>query len=228
MCPEPISGSSGPGQEPPSQLLGTSFALRANDRWQSCGLPGCVIMASGLGKRFGGNKLMAELGGKPLVAWALDATEGIFQRRVVVTRHNEVAELCRRRQVPVVLHDLPYRSDTVRLGLEALGDGLSGCMFCPGDQPLLSRESVRAMALRAAKEQEYIWRLSYGGDAGTPVLFPRWAFPQLRALPQGKGGSVILKKNPGQVRLVPAPRECELWDVDSPEDLERVSGCLGR
>ena len=189
---------------------------------------GCVIMASGQGKRFGGNKLMAELGGKPLIAWVLDATEGIFQRRVVVTRHAEVADLCRQRQIPAVLHDLPYRSDTVRLGLEALGDGLSGCMFCPGDQPLLSRESVQAIALSAAQGPEFIWRLAYGDAAGTPVLFPRWAFPLLRALPQGKGGSVILQKNPGQVRLVPARGEYELWDVDSPDDLKLVSTCLER
>ena len=189
---------------------------------------GCVIMASGLGRRFGGNKLMAELGGKPLICWVLEATEGIFSHRVVVTRHPDVEALCRRRQTPVVFHDLPYRSDTVRLGLEALGENLSGCMFCPGDQPLLSRESVQTMALRAAQERSFIWRLAYGDVAGTPVLFPRWAFPQLRALPQGKGGSVILQKNPGQVRLVPAREECELWDVDSPDDLKLVSSCLER
>ena len=185
-------------------------------------------MASGQGRRFGGNKLMAELGGKPLITWVLDVTEGIFQRRVVVTRYTDVEALCRQRQIPVVLHGLPYRSDTVRLGLEALGDGLSGCIFCPGDQPLLSRESVRAMALRAVREQSFIWRLSYGDTAGTPVLFPRWTFSQLRALPQGKGGSVILQKNPGQVRLVPARKDCELWDVDFPDDWKRVSGCLKR
>ena len=189
---------------------------------------GCVIMASGQGKRFGGNKLMAELGGKPLISWVLDAARGIFHRWVVVTRYADVETLCRQRQIPVVLHDLPDRSDTVRLGLEVLGESLSGCMFCPGDQPLLSRESVRAVALRAAQEPEFIWRLAYGNTAGMPVLFPRWAFPQLRALPQGKGGSVILQKNPGRVRLVPAREECELWDVDSPDDLKLVSSCLER
>lgn len=183
-------------------------------------------MASGLGKRFGGNKLMAELGGQPLIDWVLDATEGIFSRRVVVTRHADVEELCRQREVPVALHNFPHRSDTVRLGLDALGDGLSGCVFCPGDQPLLSRESVQAMAEQAAREPEFIFRLAWGDTAGAPVLFPRWAFPQLRTLPQGKGGSIILQKNPGQVRLVSARERWELWDVDSPEDLERLSGCL--
>ena len=42
------------------------------------GQSGCVIMASGLGKRFGGNKLLARLKGRPLIQYALDATEGIF------------------------------------------------------------------------------------------------------------------------------------------------------
>ena len=209
--------------------LGTSFALRAND----CpgGLPaalGCVIMASGMGKRFGGNKLLAELGGKPLIGWVLDATEGIFRRRVVVTRHAEVETLCRERQVPAVLHDQPYRSDTVRLGLEAVGEDISGCMFCPGDQPLLSRETLRAMARCAAQDPDHIWRLTWDGAAGSPVAFPKRFFPQLRALPQGKGGNALIQKNPGLVRLVPARDRCELWDVDCPEDLEKLSAWLAR
>ena len=82
---------------------------------------GCVVMASGLGRRFGGNKLLAELGGKPLIRWVLDVTEGLFARRVVVTRHPEIEALCRRQGVEALLHGLPWRSGTVRLGLEALG-----------------------------------------------------------------------------------------------------------
>ena len=179
-------------------------------------------MASGLGRRFGGNKLLAEFGGKPMLHWVLDATAGMFQRRVVVTRHAGVEALCRERQVPVVLHDLPCRSDTVRLGLEAVGEERSGCMFCPGDQPLLSRETVQAMALRAAQEPEYIWQLTWGDAAGTPVIFPRWAFPRLLELPRGRGGRVLLQENPGQVRLVPARGACELWDVDTFDDLKRL------
>ena len=46
---------------------------------------GCVIMASGLGRRFGSNKLLADFGGEPMICRILDATEGIFRRRVVVT-----------------------------------------------------------------------------------------------------------------------------------------------
>lgn len=47
------------------------------------GSAGCVLMASGLGRRFGGSKLMVPFLGKPLLYWALSATEGLFSRRVV-------------------------------------------------------------------------------------------------------------------------------------------------
>lgn len=205
---------------------------------------GCVIMASGLGKRFGGNKLMAELKGKPLIQYALDATEGIFERRVVVTRHKEVEELCRRQGVPVVFHSLPYRSDTVRLGLESLGagtdagksgteaeikiappaeNGLEGCMFCPGDQPMLGRETVASLALCAASGKNTIWRAAWNGQEGSPVLFPAWVFPELLALPEGKGGGFAAGKHRELVRTVSARSQWELKDVDCLEDLELLA-----
>lgn len=205
---------------------------------------GCVIMASGLGKRFGGNKLMAELKGKPLIQYALDATEGIFERRVVVTRHKEVEELCRRQGVPVVFHSLPYRSDTVRLGLESLGagtdagksgteaeikiappaeNGLEGCMFCPGDQPMLGRETVASLALCAASGKNTIWRAAWNGQEGSPVLFPAWVFPELLALPKGKGGGFAAGKHRELVRTVSARSQWELKDVDCLEDLELLA-----
>ena len=110
---------------------------------------GCVIMASGLSRRFGTNKLLADFCGQPMLCRAFDATAtpGIAAR-IVVTRSEEVQALCRAQGVPVLLHSLPGRNDTVRLGLSALLEQLpelSGCMFLPGDQPLLRRETVEAM-----------------------------------------------------------------------------------
>ena len=59
---------------------------------------GCVIMASGRAVRFGSNKLLADFGGAPLIARALDVTETpALVSRVVVTRSPEVAELASRR-----------------------------------------------------------------------------------------------------------------------------------
>ncbi|MBQ9967238.1 MAG: nucleotidyltransferase family protein [Oscillospiraceae bacterium] len=172
-------------------------------------------MASGLGRRFGGNKLMATLGGKPIVQWGIDAAKDVFSKMVVVTRHEDVAALCEVQGIHVVLHDLPYRSDTVRLGLEALGD-VSHCLFLPGDQPFVTAQSLWALVL-AAQNTDCIWRL--GGKS--PAVFPRWTFAELKDLPQGKGGSVLISRY--GARTMPAV-ERELLDVDTQEALAQIKG----
>lgn len=184
---------------------------------------GCVIMASGLSKRFGSNKLMADFHGKPMILRALDATEGLFSHRVVVTRHESVASLCREQNVDAVLHDLPHRSDTVRLGLEALGD-LDVCMFLPGDQPLLRRETV-AMLLENWKENpDRIIRPAYEDTVGSPVLFPSWTFPELKSLPEGKGGGLVIQNHRQDVLRISVADPFELADADTPEILETLKG----
>ena len=184
---------------------------------------GCVIMASGLGKRFGGNKLMADFRGRPMIQRALDATEGLFTRRVVVTRHESVAELCRGQNVEVVLHDLPNRNDTVRLGLEALGD-LDCCMFLPGDQPLLRRETVALLLENRKENPNSILRPVYEDMEGSPVLFPSWAFPELKNLPEGKGGNVVIKNHPHDIIRISVSDPFELADVDTRETLTLLEG----
>ena len=182
---------------------------------------GCVIMASGLGKRFGGNKLMADFHGQPMICRILDATEGMFAQRVVVTRSEEVAALCKARNVRSVLHSLPHRSDTVRLGLEAM-PGIDRCMFATSDQPLLRKETIAALALAAKNDSDSIWRTGCEGVHGSPVVFPSWSFPELRNLPEGKGGGVVVKKYPEHSHTVNVRDMYELKDVDSPEDLSEL------
>ena len=182
---------------------------------------GCVIMASGLGKRFGGNKLMADFHGEPMIARILDATEGIFDQGVVVTRSEEVADFCQARGIQTVLHSLPHRNDTVRLGMEAM-PGIGRCMFATADQPLLRRDTVAALVRASAQEPQWIWRTSCDGVHGAPVVFPDWTFPELMDLPEGKGGSFVIKKYPERLRTVNVRDMYELRDVDSPEDLKEL------
>ena len=182
-------------------------------------------MASGMGVRFGSNKLMADFGGKPMILQAIDATEGLFDKRVVVTRHQDVAQLCREHGVEVVLHDLPHRSDTVRLGLDAVGD-VDGCMFLPGDQPLLRRQTVSDLLSCWEGNRESIVRPICNGVPGSPVLFPQWAFPELRMLPEGKGGGAVMQKHPDAIFLLPVSDPLELTDADTPDTLEQLKGVL--
>ena len=182
---------------------------------------GCVIMASGLGKRFGGNKLMADFHGQPMLCRILDATEGTFARRVVVTRSEEVAALCREQGLQTLLHSLPYRSDTVRLGLQAM-PGIHRCMFATSDQPLLRKETIASLALASKNDPKAIWRTSCDGVPGSPVVFPSWSFPELLDLPEGKGGGVVITKYPERLRTVNVRDMYELKDVDSQQDLSQL------
>ncbi len=193
---------------------------------------GCVIMASGLACRFGSNKLLADFGGRPLLCRALDATDTpLLAARIVVTRSAEVQQLCQAQGVPCLLHALPGRNDTVRLGLSALlaeVPDLSGCVFLPGDQPLFRRETLERM-IRPQKETEReIVRLAYRTEndpeptVGSPVLFGSSFFSELLTLPEGKGGSVLLRNHPEQVRCVFTSNRAELLDADTPEALQEL------
>lgn len=195
--------------------------IRENQRLYRLHFPqlGCVIMASGLGKRFGGNKLTANFGGEPMICRALKATDGLFARRVVVTRHADVAAICRTNGVETILHDLPQRSDTVRLGLEAVA-GVDACMFCPGDQPLLRWETVAALLRSWERERDFIWRVSCKGISGSPVLFPHWAFEELEQLPAGKGGGYVLERHSQMLRCMDVSDEYELMDADTREEMD--------
>lgn len=204
---------------------------------------GCVIMASGLSRRFGANKLLADFCDQPMLcrAFAATATPGIAAR-IVVTRSEDVQALCRTQGVPVLLHSLPGRNDTVRLGLSVLLEQLpelSGCMFLPGDQPLLRRETVEAMTERFCREQpapaewqketeREIFRLGFrvrndpSPLTGSPVLFEKGLFQELLTLPQGMGGSVLLRKYPAHVHTVYIADRNELADADTPEALAQL------
>lgn len=172
---------------------------------------GCVVMASGLGRRFDGNKLMADFCGAPLIANALAlAALPLLACRIVVTRSEEVEALCNAQGVPVLRHARPYRSDTVRLGLAALlgkEPALRGCLFLPGDQPLLTQQSVEALALAAAPDA--IVRLcAADGTPGSPVLFGADYFSELLHLPEGRGGNAVARAHPGFRLPCVRPERC--------------------
>lgn len=179
-------------------------------------------MASGESRRFGGNKLLAAFKGQPLIARTLSATDtGLFFQRTVVTRHREIAEICYEKGVKVILHDQPYRSDTIRIGLESFGETMpDGCMFCPCDQPLLAKTTVEALTHAFLENPGSVCRLSWQNTPGLPIVFPKAYFKSLQTLPQGKGGSYVIHSSNPEVRLVEAASALELRDVDTVEDLK--------
>lgn len=187
----------------------------------------CIIMASGSGTRFGGNKLMANLAGMPLVEHVLQATEGRFAERVVVTRHADVAQLARKAGARAVVHDLPLRNEAVALGMNALAC-CDTVTFFQGDQPLVAARTIDALLTAAERDPGFIWRASFRGQPGAPVLFPTWAFDALRHLPPSKGGGYVAKAHPERVRTVEAASPWELFDIDTTDDLQQLQDHMAR
>ncbi len=187
---------------------------------------GAVIMASGLARRFGSNKLLADFGGEPMLCRALAQRAGIAPR-LVVTRSGEVHRLCTALGVPALLHALPHRSDTVRLGLDALlrGDALvCGCLFVPGDQLLLRESTVAGCAARfvlAGKGADDLPSgLARNGCArliGSPVLFGRAYLTRCCICPRARAAAWWCGGTRRCVRLFAAAHPAETEDADTPD-----------
>jgi molybdenum cofactor cytidylyltransferase len=69
-----------------------------------------------------------------------------------------------------------------------------------------------------------ILRLAFEDSEGSPVLFPARLFPELKNLPEGKGGGVVIKNHPHDVLHVSITDPFELADADTPEALEMLKG----
>lgn len=198
----------------------------------ACGNPRipCVVMAAGHGRRFGGQKLLAKLDGREVLARTLLSIPLDVYDVVVVTRAPEVRALCERCGFTSRLSAGDEQSDTIRAGLEWAGDA-PGCLFLQGDQPLVSAGSLRALAEAFARDPRGIARLSWRGRPGSPAIFPNWLFGELARTTGDQGGCAVLRANPALgrlVTLVPAASEFELEDVDTPEDLGRLEALLHR
>lgn len=204
----------------------------------------CVVLASGLGRRFGANKLLTPFNGQPLVQHILTITNNIFMQRVVVTRHVDLKKLCDAQRIDCVLHHEPYLNDTVRLGvsyiLQAEQNGISadsskkdsasniaqkicGLLFATGDQPLLTQTSIQRLCKSFLTAPDKIHRLAAGSTPGNPVIFPVALAQELQHLSLDKGGGVLIKKYPELVVQVPVQDKYELYDIDTKADFTALA-----
>lgn len=181
---------------------------------------GCVILASGESVRFGSNKLLADFSGKPLLMHLLDALPGGLTS-VVVTRSEAVRDLALERGFACIMHRQPEVRDTIRLGLEALRD-TDGCLFCVGDQPLLTRKTIEKVLSDYYAHPESIVRAAFAGREGNPAIFPPVLYSELMALDEGEAGVTVIRRHQNLVRTVEAAFAEELTDADTPDTLQML------
>ena len=182
---------------------------------------GAVLLASGRGRRFGGNKLLASVEGVPLCRRAMAALSGAgLDRLAVCSPYPEVLA------AGEAFGFLPLYnagaaegiSASVRLGLARMED-MDGVLFSVCDQPFLTTQSIINLINSFQKSKSAICALSWQGRRGNPVIFPAEFFPALSALTGDTGGGAVIRAHPERLVLVEAASARELLDVDTPADL---------
>lgn len=178
---------------------------------------GCVVMAAGNARRFGENKLAAQLRGRSLILRTLEAVPPeVFENVVVVTQYPEIMRLAGEFRFSAVYNEHPDYgiSHTIELGLTALRD-CDGVCFLVSDQPLLRRESVAALARCWKERPDKLAALGHGGVRGNPCIFPARFYQELLELREDHGGSSVIRRHEKDLLLFEAPA-CELEDIDTP------------
>ena len=180
---------------------------------------GCVLLAAGNARRFGSNKLTAQLDGISLIRRAMDAVPGGLVT-VVVSQYPEILALAGEYGFAAIYNDAPELglSRSIRLGLTPLLD-CDGVLFSVADQPWLKRESAEALTALWAQKPSKIAAMAHSGVRGNPCLFPARLYPELLALTLDTGGSAVIRQHEDDLILLETDA-WELTDVDTPAALE--------
>ena len=191
-----------------------------------------LVLAAGASSRFGSNKLLAPLEGRPLLQHALDAVAAAGLADVVVVLGDEApaieAAIAWRGERRVV-NERPGDglSSSLRVGLDAAVEvaGADAVLVVLGDQPRLRAGVVRAVLAVAASPgtgHALFVRPRYADDsAPNPVLLRRAAWALAAGLDGDWGLGPLMANRPEQVVEVPVAGANP--DVDTPADLAAVS-----
>jgi molybdenum cofactor cytidylyltransferase len=180
---------------------------------------GGLILAAGEGRRFGGTKQLADLGGRPLLEHALAAMAGVSPR-VVVLGHaaDEIRARVDLQGAEPVLCDRWHegQSASLRCGLAALL-GADAVLVALGDQPGLTVAAVDAVL--AARGDEDAVRAVYDGVPGHPVLLRRALLARAGELRGDSGFRELLTG--ARVAEVEVGHLADPTDIDTREELAR-------
>ena len=116
-----------------------------------------VLLASGFGRRYGGNKLEEDFGGKPLYRRTLDHVAQALgrDRTIVVTQYQSILDEMEREGISAVRNDFAADgiSASIRIGTqEALKrEDTEAVIFFAADMPYLPADEIRRYA------RQFLW-----------------------------------------------------------------------
>jgi molybdenum cofactor cytidylyltransferase len=194
-----------------------------------------LLLAGGRSTRMGGlNKLVAEIGGKPLVRIA--AEQALASRAkpvIVVTGHQ-------RERVEAALAGLPVRlvhnpdfadglATSVRAGIAAVPAAADGAVICLGDMPQVDAALIDRLIDAFAPEQGALAVIpTINGKRGNPVLWSRRFFPELMAIEGDIGARALIGRYGEAVIEVPVTGAAALTDIDTQEALAGIKAEIER
>lgn len=190
-----------------------------------------IFMASGFGRRFGGNKLAAPVAGHPLYSYGLESLcqgsqaflplSGIDCAVTVVTAHDEIAKACQEGHIDVVWNHkaLEGMAASIRAGVGAYPT-CDAWGFFPADQPLLMGSTMSRFLQGFIASGADVGCMHNGQRRCSPALFRSSCRDELLGLSGDRGGRRLIQ-SPHTWVYQPV-NQAELFDVDRKEDIEAV------
>lgn len=188
-----------------------------------------LLLAGGMGRRFGGDKLTADAGGMPLVRRTAEALlQTSADRVLVVTGHDADGVRAALAGLDVGFVHAPDFAEgmgaSLRAGIAALPHGASHALVVLGDQPGASHRSVVEPVLAAARARDAaIVSVRYRDLTAPPVAFASALFGELRALDGDAGARKVVERDASRVRYVELDTDAPV-DVDTRDDMARLTG----
>lgn len=188
---------------------------------------GGVILAAGKGTRFeGGNKLLADVEGTPIVRRAAETLcQSSLDDIVAVVGHEGDRVAAALADLDLSIRDnenyAAGQSVSVRLGVDAARDAdWDAIVFMLGDMPFVRPPTVDALRTAYATGDGSIVVPTYEGQRGNPVLFGRQHYDALSAVSGDRGGRDLIENHENTV-FIDVDDPGVTRDIDSQRDLER-------
>jgi molybdenum cofactor cytidylyltransferase len=191
-----------------------------------------ILLAAGASSRFGRPKQVIDWRGKPLVRHMaeLALSSGCSLVRVVVGAYSEPVSRALDGLPVEVVENQGWREGqaaSVRAGIRGLPDRVNSALFLLVDQPQVPLELLQGLFDLHAQTLSPLTAPTCQGRRANPVLFDRVTFPDLLTLKGDMGGRALFA-NPEKYPVAWLHWEDErlLWDVDTEEDLSKLSSSL--
>jgi molybdenum cofactor cytidylyltransferase len=190
---------------------------------------GAVLLAAGRSRRMGGpNKLLADIGGVPMVAHVARRLLASRARPIIAVLGNQAEA------VDDALGKLPVErarnpefadglSTSLKRGIAALPADLDGALICLGDMPLISgRHLDRLIAAFNPLEGRAIIVPTRRGKRGNPVLWAKRFFSEMTELAGDVGAKHLIGEHAELVAEIEMDDDAILVDIDTPEALDAL------